>query len=68
MTTTISHQDERRNPRNRRELQLAAKWFEFWADFLEIGDRTDWLKTTRRPSQVDCEKQQAAATQSMPGL
>lgn len=49
MTTTLFHQDEKRNPRNRAELQLAAKWFEFWADFLEIGDRTDWLKI-RGPS------------------
>lgn len=56
MTTTLFHQDERRNPGNRAELQLAVKWFEFWANFLEIGDRTDWLKTTKGPSQVDPEK------------
>lgn len=36
--------------------------------FLEIGDRTDRLKSTRGPSQVDPEQQQAAATPSMSGL
>lgn len=66
MMTTLFHQGERRNPRNRAELQLAAKWFEFWANFLETVDRTDWFKTTKGPSQVDPEKQQA--TQTMPGL